>query len=154
MTTRYIQIERSTAHEAADTMRRTAPKPVARRRRRTKKRRRPVRLLLALLVLAAAAWVGLRFADGARAEADWAARGIGVQEGTAAAITRLAHQDQRCLLYTSFTTFSTFSLETLHLLEEGRMAAGLLYAGLSVVLCVAGVYVGNLVAHMLLRRGG
>lgn len=95
MTTRYIQIERSTAHEAADTMRRTAPKPVARRRRRTKKRRRPVCLLLALLVLAAVAWVGLRFADGARAEADWAARGIGVQEGTAAAITRFAHQDQR-----------------------------------------------------------
>ena len=53
-----------------------------------------------------------------------------------------------------FTTFSAFSMETLHLLEEGRMAAGLLYAGLSVVLCVAGVYVGNLVAHMLLRRGG
>lgn len=53
-----------------------------------------------------------------------------------------------------FTTFSTFSMETLHLLEGGRMAAGLLYAGLSVVLCVAGVYVGNLLAHMLLRRGG
>ncbi len=53
-----------------------------------------------------------------------------------------------------FTTFSTFSMETLHLLEEGRMTAGLLYAGLSVVLCVAGVYVGNLLAHMLLRRSG
>lgn len=53
-----------------------------------------------------------------------------------------------------FTTFSTFSLETLRLLEGGQTASGLLYAGMSVVLCVAGVYAGELLGRALLRRGG
>ena len=53
-----------------------------------------------------------------------------------------------------FTTFSTFSLETLRLLEGGQTAAGLLYAGASVVLCVAGVYVGEALGKALLHRGG
>ena len=52
-----------------------------------------------------------------------------------------------------FTTFSTFSLETL-LLEGGQTGAGLLYAGASVVLCVAGVYIGELLGRALLRRSG
>ena len=53
-----------------------------------------------------------------------------------------------------FTTFSTFSLETLRLLEGGQTAAGLLYAGASVVLCVAGVYAGEALGKALLHRGG
>ena len=53
-----------------------------------------------------------------------------------------------------FTTFSTFSLETLRLLEGGQTGAGLLYAGASLMLCVAGVYAGELLGHVLLRRGG
>ena len=53
-----------------------------------------------------------------------------------------------------FTTFSTFSLETLRLFEGGQTASGLLYAGASVVLCVAGVYAGELLGRALLRRGG
>ena len=53
-----------------------------------------------------------------------------------------------------FTTFSTFSLETLRLLEGGQTGAGLLYAGASVVLCVAGVYIGELLGRALLRRSG
>lgn len=53
-----------------------------------------------------------------------------------------------------FTTFSTFSLETLRLLEGGQTDAGLLYAGASLMLCIAGVYIGELLGHVLLRRGG
>jgi CrcB protein len=41
-----------------------------------------------------------------------------------------------------FTTFSAFSLETAHMLEAGHWAQGLLYAGLSVVLCVLAVLLG------------
>lgn len=46
-----------------------------------------------------------------------------------------------------FTTFSTFSLETLSLLESGRYLAGGAYAAGSVVLCVAGVAVGQIAAR-------
>ena len=53
-----------------------------------------------------------------------------------------------------FTTFSTFSLETLRLLEGGQAGTGLLYAGASLMLCIAGVYAGELLGHVLLRRGG
>ena len=53
-----------------------------------------------------------------------------------------------------FTTFSTFSLETLRLFEGGQTASGLLYAGASVVLCVLGVHIGELMGRALVRRGG
>ena len=53
-----------------------------------------------------------------------------------------------------FTTFSTFSLETLRLFEDGQTASGLLYAGASVVLCIAGVWIGEALGRTLLRRGG
>ena len=53
-----------------------------------------------------------------------------------------------------FTTFSTFSLETLRLFEGGQTASVLLYAGASLMLCIAGVYAGELLGHVLLRRGG
>ena len=41
-----------------------------------------------------------------------------------------------------FTTFSSFSLEMLGLLEQGRTAAGVDYALLSVLLCLLGTLLG------------
>ena len=72
-------------------------------------------------------------------------------EGTASPNTVLFWKTGVC---GGFTTFSTFSLETLRLFEGGQTASGLLYAGASVVLCVAGVYAGELLGRALLRRGG
>lgn len=48
-----------------------------------------------------------------------------------------------------FTTFSTFSLETLELIEGGQWAVAGAYALASVVLCVAGVLAGKLLARTL-----
>ena len=42
-----------------------------------------------------------------------------------------------------FTTFSTFSLETYNLIEKGNTGIALGYAVLSVVLSVAGVFIGR-----------
>lgn len=42
----------------------------------------------------------------------------------------------------AFTTFSTFSIETLQLMEDGEQLKASLNALLSVVLCVAGCWVG------------
>ena len=50
-----------------------------------------------------------------------------------------------------FTTFSTFSLETLELLEGGKFALGSLYAALSAVLCVAGVFLGKGLVRVLCK---
>lgn len=44
-----------------------------------------------------------------------------------------------------FTTFSTFSLESLTLLEEGRLGLFALYTTLSLLLCLAGVALGRAV---------
>ena len=98
--TRYINMQGENIQQAAATAPvQTAPKPAGktepRRRRKVKKRRHPFRTLLLLAVLAAAAWYGWGLLDGMRVEADWAARGITVQEGTASAITGLARQDSR-----------------------------------------------------------
>lgn len=100
MTTRYINMQGENIQQAAAAApARTAPKPAGktapRRRRKVKKRRHPIRALLLLVLLAAAICGGLRLLDSIRAEADWAARGIAVQEGTAAAIAGLARQDSR-----------------------------------------------------------
>ena len=100
MTTRYINMQGENIQQAAATAPvQTAPKPAGktapRRRRKVKKRRHPIRALLLLVLLAAAICGGLRLLDSIRAEADWAARGIAVQEGTAAAIAGLARQDSR-----------------------------------------------------------
>ena len=100
MTTRYINMQGENIQQAAAAAPvRTAPKPAGktapRRRRKVKKRRHPIRALLLLVLLAAAICGGLRLLDSIRAEADWAARGITVQEGTASAIAGLARQDSR-----------------------------------------------------------
>lgn len=42
-----------------------------------------------------------------------------------------------------FTTFSTFSLETFNLFEKKKYGMGSVYAGLSLVLCIAGVLIGK-----------
>lgn len=48
-----------------------------------------------------------------------------------------------------FTTFSTFALESLNIMQEGKSLIGLLYIGMSVVLCIAGVYAGKWIAGYL-----
>jgi CrcB protein len=48
-----------------------------------------------------------------------------------------------------FTTFSSFSLDTIALIERGALAQAALYVGLSVVVCVIGLYLG-----LLITRGG
>ena len=51
-----------------------------------------------------------------------------------------------------FTTFSSFSLQTLNLAQEGRWgAAGFNVVG-SVVLCLAGVWLGHATGGCLVRR--
>jgi CrcB protein len=46
-----------------------------------------------------------------------------------------------------FTTFSSFSLETVLLLEGGQVVAAAAYVLLSVVVCLAGLYLGLLVTR-------
>ena len=48
-----------------------------------------------------------------------------------------------------FTTFSTFSLETLTLFEADRRLLGILYAAVSLGLCVLGVWAGKRFAAIL-----
>lgn len=48
-----------------------------------------------------------------------------------------------------FTTFSTFSLETLNLLEQKDYAVGAAYAVLSLICCVAGVWIGRRLAEVI-----
>lgn len=47
----------------------------------------------------------------------------------------------------AFTTFSTFSMETLHLIENGEPVKAVLNTLLSVVLCIAGAWVGTLLGR-------
>ncbi len=48
-----------------------------------------------------------------------------------------------------FTTFSSFSLDTITLIERGELVQAILYVALSVVVCLAGLYLG-----LLMSRGG
>lgn len=50
----------------------------------------------------------------------------------------------------AFTTFSTFSLETLLLLQSGRLGAAMAYVGTSVVLCVGACGLGMKLARLAL----
>ncbi len=77
---------------------------------------------------------------------------IGFVTGVAA--EKSIHTNITLLLKTGFcggfTTFSTFSLETLTLFENGKAFAGGIYGALSLVLCVAGVWIGQYWAKALL----
>lgn len=53
-----------------------------------------------------------------------------------------------------FTTFSTFSLETVELLEGGRLALGAAYAGASLAFCLTGVLLGKALARVSLGALG
>ncbi|WIY51484.1 fluoride efflux transporter CrcB [Devosia sp. YIM 151766] len=46
-----------------------------------------------------------------------------------------------------FTTFSSFSLDTIVLIERGEIGQALLYIGLSVVVCLFGLYLGLLITR-------
>ena len=47
-----------------------------------------------------------------------------------------------------FTTFSTFSLETLNLIEKGKVFIGVGYAVASLVLCIIGVFIGKSIVRV------
>jgi len=49
----------------------------------------------------------------------------------------------------AFTTFSTFSLDALVLIQEGRLLPALAYVGLSVLVCLAGTWLGISVMRAL-----
>lgn len=50
----------------------------------------------------------------------------------------------------AFTTFSAFSFDTLYLIERGRAEIAVLYVGASVLLSIAGLWLGFRVARGLL----
>ena len=52
-----------------------------------------------------------------------------------------------------YTTFSSFSLQTLNLVEEGQWLRAGMNALLSVVLCLAGVWLGHTLALIINTRG-
>lgn len=58
--------------------------------------------------------------------------------------------DSRLLLFLKvgicggFTTFSSFSLETMQLIQHGEMMTAVFYSSLSVLLCLAGLFCGQL----------
>ena len=74
-------------------------------------------------------------------------------ELAAGALSREAVLFLKVGLCGGFTTFSTFSLETLGLIEGGQYAIAGAYALVSVVLCVAGVLVGKVLARALMPTG-
>ena len=52
-----------------------------------------------------------------------------------------------------FTTFSTFSLESVQLLENGKIFDACSYMGLSLALCLLGVILGMYFAAAVTKRG-
>ncbi|MDX1540669.1 MAG: fluoride efflux transporter CrcB [Geminicoccaceae bacterium] len=54
-------------------------------------------------------------------------------------------------LFGGFTTFSSFSLQTLALLQDGEWTLALLNIGLSVSLCLLGVWLGAALGQALAR---
>ena len=53
-----------------------------------------------------------------------------------------------------FTTFSSFSLQTLNLARDGELGLALANVGLSVFLCLLGVWIGHLAAEHLNQLPG
>ena len=78
---------------------------------------------------------------------------VETSELAAGALSREAVLFLKVGLCGGFTTFSTFSLETLELIEGGQYAIAGAYALFSVVLCVAGVLVGKVLARALMPTG-
>ena len=72
--------------------------------------------------------------------------------GTLTAERLPIHADARIFVMVGicggFTTFSSFSLQSLDLLRTGELALGLLYIGGSVLLCLAAVTAGFLLARL------
>lgn len=48
-----------------------------------------------------------------------------------------------------FSTFSTFSFETVGLFDHGKVGLGLLYIGLSIVLCLLGIWLGQMLSRVV-----
>jgi CrcB protein len=49
----------------------------------------------------------------------------------------------------AFTTISTFALESVVMLQEGHVMSALIYVSLSVILCLAALYVGMSLTRLL-----
>ena len=50
----------------------------------------------------------------------------------------------------AFTTFSTFSLETVNLIQEGRLAAALTYIFSSVLVCLLATAAGMMLTKQII----
>lgn len=74
---------------------------------------------------------------------------VGLIAGFAPSWQEQARQFVAVGLLGGFTTFSSFSLDTIILIERGELAQAMLYVALSVVVCLAGLYLG-----LLITRGG
>ena len=48
-----------------------------------------------------------------------------------------------------FSTFSTFSIESFQLFEQGKAGLGILYIVLSIVLCLAGIWLGQMLGRLV-----
>ncbi|GAB4269216.1 MAG: hypothetical protein Kow0065_19350 [Methylomicrobium sp.] len=57
-------------------------------------------------------------------------------------------------LFGSFTTFSTFSLETVYLIEQGHFGKAAVNIGVSVLACLAAVWIGLLSGRLLTLYSG
>ena len=71
----------------------------------------------------------------------------------AAAAGKNTNFDPRLLLFLKigicggFTTFSTFSLESIQMLQNGRVFAAVSYMALSVILCISAAFYAQAVLH-------
>lgn len=78
---------------------------------------------------------------------------MGILVGTFARTTPTMSNDIRLFVAVGilggFTTFSSFSLDTIVLFERGELTQAIGYVALSVVVCLAGLYLG-----LLITRGG
>jgi CrcB protein len=106
--------------------------------------------------LAAVRWVGLTFPWSTLFVNVTGSFAIGVLAALVAADGRpLLGADGRAFLLVGilggFTTFSSFSLETLALARSGALAAAAFNVVLSLVLCLAGVWLGFAAAGLLNR---